>query len=82
MIVISYPGFEGQENLGQKQDKAFQADGEILKDKISDAHRPDQIKEVKAVEVGLCKYEARRERKQHLDDLLQRGLRFTLGMVG
>lgn len=60
---ISYPGLEGQENLGQKEDKTFQADGEVLKDKVSDAHCPDQIKEVKAVEVGLGKYEARRRKK-------------------
>lgn len=43
---ISYPGFEGQENLGQKEDKAFQANGKVLKDKVIDAHCPDQIKEV------------------------------------
>lgn len=59
---ISHPGFEGEKNLGQEEDKAFQANGEVLKDKVSDAHRPDQIKEVKAVEVGLGKYEARRKR--------------------
>lgn len=40
------PGFEGQENLGQKEDKAFQANGKVLKDKVIDAHCPDQIKEV------------------------------------
>lgn len=67
---FSYPGFEGQENLGQKEDKALQADGEVLKDKVCDAHCPDQIKEVEAVEVGLGKYEAGRKRKQDLDDLL------------
>lgn len=78
---ISYPGFEGQENLGQKEDKAFQADSEVLKDKVSDAHHPDQIKEVKAAEVGLGKYEARRKRKQHLDHSLQEGQEFSLGMV-
>lgn len=64
MKWISYPGFEGQQNLGQKKDEAFQADGEVFKDEVSDAHRPDQIKEVKAVEVGLSKYEAGRKRKR------------------
>lgn len=53
----SYPGFEGQKDLGQKQDKAFQADGDELQHKIGDAHHPDQVKEVIAVEVGSGKYE-------------------------
>lgn len=65
----SYPGFKGQEDLGQKQDKAFQADGEVLKDKVGDAHSPDQVKEVKAAEVGLGEYEAGRKRRQHVDEL-------------
>lgn len=69
-MCISNPGFEGQQNLGQEKDKAFQANGEVLKDKVSDAHNPDQIKEVEAVEVGLGKYEARRKRKQHPNYLL------------
>lgn len=68
-MSISYPGFEGQKHLGQEENKAFQANGEVLKDKVSDAHNPDQIEEVKAVEAGLCKYEARRQSKQHLDHL-------------
>lgn len=76
----SYPGFEGQENLGQKQDKAFQADGEVLQDKVSDSHHPDQIKEVKAADVGLGKYKARRKRKDDLDDS-QEVQEFPLGMV-
>lgn len=38
---ISYPGFEGQENLGQKEDKALQPDCEVFQDKVCDAHRPD-----------------------------------------
>lgn len=54
---MSYPGFEGQKDLGQKQDKAFQADGDELQHKISDSHHPDQVKEVVAVEVGSGKYE-------------------------
>ena len=78
---ISYPGFEGQENFRQKEDKAFQADGEVLEDKVSNAHDPDQIEEVKAVEVGLGKYEAGNKRK-HLDELLQGGAAFSLRMVG
>lgn len=53
----SYPGFEGQKDLGQKQDKAFQADGDELQHKIGDSHHPDQVKEVIAVEVGSGKYE-------------------------
>lgn len=57
--LVSYPGLEGQENLWQKEDKALQADGEVLQDKVCDPHGPDQIKEVKAVQVGLGKYEAR-----------------------
>lgn len=54
----SYPGFESQEDLRQKQDEAFQADGEVLENKISDPHSPDQIEEVKAVNVGLSKHKA------------------------
>ncbi len=70
---FSYPWFEGQENFGQKEDEAFQGDGNVLQDKISDAHHPDQIKEVKAAEVGLGKNEAGWKRKQHLHDLLSGG---------
>lgn len=61
-MIISYPQFEGQENLGKKKHEAFQSDGEVLEDKVRDAHRPDQVKEVEAVEVGLRKYEAGREK--------------------
>lgn len=68
-MSISYPGFEGHEKLGQEEDKAFQANCEVLKDKVSDAHNPDQIKEVKTVEVGLGKYEARRKKEHHVDHL-------------
>ena len=60
---ISYPGFERQEDLGQKEDEAFQADGEILQDKVSDAHGPNQVEEVKAAEVGFGKYKAGRENR-------------------
>lgn len=56
----SYPGFEGQEDLGQKQDEAFQANGDELQHKVGDAHHPDQVKEVVAVQVGSGKYEAGR----------------------
>lgn len=69
-LWTSYPGFEGQENLGQEQDKAFQTDGEVLQDKVCDAHHPDKVKEVKAAEVGFGKYEARRQKTtKHLSDL-------------
>lgn len=61
--MIPYPGFEGQENLGQEEDKAFQADGEVLQDKVCDAHHPDQVKEVEAAQVGLGKHEATGIRK-------------------
>lgn len=61
-MYISYPRFEGQEKLGQKKHKALQPDGDVLKDKVCDAHCPDQIKKVKAVEVGLREDEAGREK--------------------
>lgn len=53
----SYSGFEGQKDLGQKQDEAFQANGDELQHKVGDAHHPDQVKEVVAVQVGSGKYE-------------------------
>lgn len=59
----SYPGFEGQKDLGQKQDKAFQANGDELQHKIGDAHHPDQVKEVVAVQVGSGKYETGGEKQ-------------------
>lgn len=63
----SYPGFEGQKDLGQKQDKAFQANGDELQHKIGDSHHPDQVEEVIAVEVGSGKYETGGGEKQFYD---------------
>lgn len=56
-MQTSYPGFKGQKDLGQKQDEAFQANGDELQHKVGDAHHPDQVKEVVAVQVGSGKYE-------------------------
>lgn len=38
----SYHGCKGPEDLGQKQGEVFQAHGEVLENKVSDPHRPDQ----------------------------------------
>lgn len=51
------PGFEGEDNLRKEKDETFQSNGEVLKDKICDANNPYKIKEVKAAEVRLCKYQ-------------------------
>lgn len=64
------PGFECQENLRQEEDKAFQDDGDVLEYKICDAHCPDQIKEIKAVEDGLGKYEEDKIRQEREHCLL------------
>lgn len=58
IIGVSYPGFEGQQNLGQEEDEALEADGEVLEDKVSDADHPDQVEEVHSAQVGLGKHEA------------------------
>lgn len=78
---ISYPGFEGQQNLGQEEDKALQADGEVFEDKVSYAHSPDQIEEIKAVEVGFGEYEAGRDKTSRCCGCFTiDGVEFSVGM--
>ena len=57
-VKNTYSGLECQEDSGQEEDEAFQADGAVLEDKVCDAHHPDQMKEVKAVDVGLSEDQA------------------------
>ena len=57
-VEKTYSGLEGQEDPGKEEDEAFQADGAVLEDKVCDAHHPDQMEEVKAVDVGLSEDEA------------------------
>lgn len=49
MVESSYPGFEGQQNLGQEEDEAFNANSEVLEDKVCDTDYPDQVEEVHTV---------------------------------
>lgn len=58
MTESSYPGFEGQQNFGQEEDEAFEANGEVLEDEVCDADHPDQVKEVHTAQVGLGKHKA------------------------
>ena len=58
MLEISYPGFEGENNLGKKEDETFQANREVFKDEVCDANNPNEIKKVRAAEIGFGKYEA------------------------
>lgn len=55
---ISYPGFESQEEFGQKQNYAFQSNGDVLQYKVCDANNPNEIEEVETVDIWLCKYKA------------------------
>lgn len=55
------PGFEGEEDLRQEKDEALEGDSEVLEDEVSDPHGPDQVEEVKGVDVGLRKDEEDKE---------------------
>lgn len=61
LMKMTYPGLESQEDFGKKQNDAFESNGDILQDKVSDAHHPDEIEEVKAVDVWLRKHKAERQ---------------------
>ena len=67
-MCSSHPGLEGEQDFGQEEDEALEADGEILEDEVGDADGPDQVEEVKAVEVGLGKHQAGRNRDRGFTD--------------
>lgn len=70
--MTSYPGFEGQKNLGQKEDEALHTNGHVFQDKVSDAHRPNQIEEIEAVQVRLGKYEAVKKMRERIEPSVER----------
>lgn len=51
------PGLEGQEDAGQTQNQALQADGAELEDEVCDAHSPYQVEEIHAVDVGFSEHQ-------------------------
>lgn len=54
----AYLGLDGQDDLGQGHDEAFESDGDVLQHKVGDPHDPQQVEEVQCLQVGLQEYEA------------------------
>ena len=44
--TCAYLGLDGQDDLGQGHNEAFESDGDVLEHKVCDAHDPQQVKEV------------------------------------
>ncbi len=56
--MSSYPGLESEDHFRQEQYEAFELDGEIFQNKIGYSNSPDQVKEIKTVDVWLHKNKA------------------------
>lgn len=61
--MLSYPGLESKDHFRQEENEAFDLDGEIFQHKICYPYNPDQVKEIKAVDVRLGKNKAERNIK-------------------
>jgi len=59
----SYPGLECEDHFREEQDEAFELDGEIFQHKICYSNSPDQVKEIKTVDVWLSKNKAGEKKK-------------------
>ncbi len=56
--LSSYPGLESEDHFRQEQYETFELDGEIFQHKIGYSNSPDQVKEIKTLDVWLRKDKA------------------------